>query len=72
LLLYGAGSLLTLYQLTLTFLFSLFQSARKLVQHASLVRGLQELFQFDFIMFLISIFLLTTASGRVNSFSACI
>ena len=51
-----------------TFLSSLFQPARKLVQRSSLVHGLQELLQIDFILFLISVFLLTTASGGVNSF----
>lgn len=54
--------------ITVTFVFSLFQPARKLVQRSSLIPGLRNLFHIDFIMFLISIFLLTTASGGVSSF----
>ena len=57
-----------IFLITLTFLFSLFQPARKLVQRSSLVYGLRELFRIDFMMFLVSIFLLTTASGGVSSF----
>jgi MFS transporter, PPP family, 3-phenylpropionic acid transporter len=57
-----------IFLITLTFLFSLFQPARKLVQRSSLVHGLRELLRIDFIMFLVSIFLLTTASGGVSSF----
>jgi MFS transporter, PPP family, 3-phenylpropionic acid transporter len=54
--------------ITVTFMFSLFQPARKFVQRSSLIRGLRDLLRIDFIMFLVSIFLLTTASGGVNSF----
>jgi MFS transporter, PPP family, 3-phenylpropionic acid transporter len=54
--------------MSVAFLFSIFQPARKLVQRSSLIHGLRELFQFDFLLFLISAFLLTTASGGVNSF----
>jgi PPP family 3-phenylpropionic acid transporter len=54
--------------ISVTFLFSLFQPARRLVQRSSLVHGLRELFRIDLIMFLISIFLLTSASSGVNSF----
>jgi MFS transporter, PPP family, 3-phenylpropionic acid transporter len=54
--------------MTIAFGFSLFQPARKLVQRSSLIHGLRELFQVDFLLFLISAFLLTTASGGVNSF----
>jgi len=54
--------------ITIAFLFSLFQPARKLVQRSSLKHGLRELFRVDFILFLVSAFLLTTASGGVNSF----
>ena len=54
--------------ISIAFLLSLFQPTRKLVQRSSLLHGLQELFQVEFILFLISIFLLTTASGGVNSF----
>jgi oligosaccharide:H+ symporter len=54
--------------ITSAFLFSLFQPARKLVQHSSLFHGLRELFRAEFILFLVSVFLLTTASGGVNSF----
>ena len=52
----------------LTLLLSLFQPARKIVQRSPMAHGLQELFRGDFILFLVSIFLLTTASGGVNSF----
>ena len=54
--------------ITVAFLFSLFQPARKLAQRASLFHGLRELFRAEFILFLVSVFLLTTASGAVNSF----
>jgi oligosaccharide:H+ symporter len=54
--------------MAIAFLFSLFQPARKLVQRSSLIHGLRELFRVDFLLFLISAFLLTTASGGVNSF----
>ena len=54
--------------MTVAFVFSLFQPARNLVQRSSLIHGLRELFQVDFLLFLISAFLLTTASGGVNSF----
>jgi len=54
--------------MSVAFLFSLFQPARKLVQRSSLIHGLREMFRVDFILFLISAFLLTTASGGVNSF----
>jgi oligosaccharide:H+ symporter len=54
--------------MTVAFVFSLFQPARKLVQRSSLLHGLRELFKVDFLLFLISAFLLTTASGGVNSF----
>ena len=57
-----------IFLITVTFLFSLFQPAQKLVQRSSLAQGLRELFRIEFIIFLISIFLLTTASGGVNSF----
>lgn len=54
--------------ITVAFLFSLFQPARKLVQRSSLMHGLRALFRFDFILFLVSIFLLNTGSGGVHSF----
>jgi predicted MFS family arabinose efflux permease len=54
--------------MALTFLRSLFQRAQKLVQSPPLAHGLRELFRLDFAVFLVSIFLLTTASGGVNSF----
>lgn len=54
--------------MAVTFLLSLFQPARKLVLQSSLGHGLRELFRRDFIVFLVSVFLLTTASGGVNSF----
>lgn len=54
--------------MAIAFLFSLFQPARKLVQRSSLIHGLRELLRVDFLLFLISAFLLTTASGGVNSF----
>ena len=54
--------------ITVAFLFSLFQPARKLVQRSSVFHGLRELFRVEFVLFLISVFLLTTASGGVNSF----
>lgn len=54
--------------ITITFLFSLFQPARKIVQRTSLAHGLRELFKFKFILFLLSIFLLASSSGGVNSF----
>jgi MFS transporter, PPP family, 3-phenylpropionic acid transporter len=54
--------------MAIAFLFALFQPARKLIQRSSLIHGLRELFRVDFLLFLISAFLLTTASGGVNSF----
>ena len=54
--------------MAIAFLFALFQPARKLIQRSSLLHGLRELFRVDFLLFLISAFLLTTASGGVNSF----
>ncbi|MDP2989241.1 MAG: MFS transporter [Kiritimatiellota bacterium] len=54
--------------ITVTFLLSLFQPARKLTLQLSMGHGLRELFRHDFIVFLVSVFLLTTASGGVNSF----
>ena len=57
-----------IFLIALTFLFSLFQPKRELILRSSLVHGLRELFRSDFILFLVSIFLLTTASGGVNTF----
>lgn len=54
--------------MSITFLLSLFQPARKLTLQTSLGHGLRELFRYEFIVFLVSVFLLTTAAGGVNSF----
>lgn len=51
-----------------TFLISLLQSNEKRIQKPSLAGGLRELFHRDFIVFLLSIFFVTTASSGVNSF----
>lgn len=54
--------------MAVTFLLSLFQPARKLALRSSLGRGLRGLFRRDFIVFLISIFLVATSSSGVHSF----
>jgi PPP family 3-phenylpropionic acid transporter len=54
--------------MAVTFLLALFQAPRKLRVRDSLTHGLRALFQRDFIVFLVSIFLLNSASSGASQF----